>query len=198
VKSSLKMSPLDDRDLAGDTRALGVALCERRELAIVFDSDGLRAELLRRGNRQPAVAGAQVVDDVGARRPRHRQHPLDHGVRRRQPHDVLAGLPQPGLIQLVAVAGEVLRTERSGEAEDEESVALRLTGGSLNYLRASHSGVRPWGGPAAHWTTFVLRTPVFALGAARRAHWTTFVLRTPVFALGAARRAHGRYPPPLT
>jgi hypothetical protein len=24
-----------------------------------------------------------------------------------------------------------------------------------------------------------------------RAHWTTFVLRTPVFALGAARRAHG-------
>jgi hypothetical protein len=36
----------------------------------------------------------------------------------------------------------------------------------------------------------VLRTPVFALGAARRAYWITFVLRTPVFALGAARRAH--------
>jgi hypothetical protein len=28
---------------------------------------------------------------------------------------------------------------------------------------------------------------------ARRSHWTTFVLRTPVFALGAARRAHARW-----
>ena len=37
----------------------------------------------------------------------------------------------------------------------------------------------------------MLRTPVFALGAARRSHGTTFVLRTPVFALGAARRSHG-------
>src|SRR6185369_8073095 len=46
-----------------------------------------------------------------------------------------------------------------------------------------------------HWTTSVLRTPVFALGAALRAHWTTFVLRAPVFALGAARRAHGRSRP---
>jgi len=46
----------------------------------------------------------------------------------------------------------------------------------------------------AHWTTFVLRTPVFALGTARRAHWTTFVLRTPVFALGTARRAHATVP----
>jgi len=44
----------------------------------------------------------------------------------------------------------------------------------------------------AHWRTFVLRTPVFALGAARRAHWTAFVLRTPAFALGAALRAHAR------
>jgi hypothetical protein len=43
----------------------------------------------------------------------------------------------------------------------------------------------------ARWNTFVLRTPVFALGAVRRAHWNTFVLRTPVFALGAVRRAHG-------
>jgi hypothetical protein len=42
----------------------------------------------------------------------------------------------------------------------------------------------------AHWTTFALRAPAFALGAARRAHWTTFALRAPVFALGAARRAH--------
>ena len=42
----------------------------------------------------------------------------------------------------------------------------------------------------ANWISFVLRTPVFALGAARRAQWITFVLRTPVFALGAARRAH--------
>jgi hypothetical protein len=38
--------------------------------------------------------------------------------------------------------------------------------------------------------TFVLRTPVFALGAALRADVDTFVLRTPVFALGAALRAH--------
>jgi len=43
------------------------------------------------------------------------------------------------------------------------------------------------------WTTFVLRTPVFALGTARRGRWTTFVLRTPVFALGTARRAHGSF-----
>ncbi|MCY1525638.1 hypothetical protein D9M68_606220 [compost metagenome] len=37
---------------------------------------------------------------------------------------------------------------------------------------------------------FVLRTAVFALGAARRADGIAFVLRTAVFALGAARRAH--------
>ena len=39
----------------------------------------------------------------------------------------------------------------------------------------------PYRGPgslASHWRTFVLRPPVFALGAARRAHWTTFVRRT--------------------
>jgi hypothetical protein len=66
----------------------------------------------------------------------------------------------------------------------------------------------------SHWSTFVLRTSVFALRAetgrrivlrtirrlskdsslrllaAGRAHWSTFVLRTPVFALRAAGRAH--------
>ena len=45
-------------------------------------------------------------------------------------------------------------------------------------------------GARGRWTTFVLRTPVFALGAARRGRRTTFALRAPVFALGAARRAH--------
>jgi hypothetical protein len=62
--------------------------------------------------------------------------------------------------------------------------------------RVSYRGTAPppadyvAGTQAVRRTTFVLRTPVFALGAARRAQWTTFVLRTPVFALGAARRAH--------
>jgi hypothetical protein len=57
----------------------------------------------------------------------------------------------------------------------------------------SRSGARTREGRSRfRWTTFVLRTSVFALGAARRVHSTTFVLRTPVFALGAARRAHGK------
>jgi hypothetical protein len=59
----------DDRHLAADTRSLRVAPRQRGEVAVVFDADGFRAELLRRRNRQPAVARTQVVDDIGARRP---------------------------------------------------------------------------------------------------------------------------------
>ena len=50
------------------------------------------------------------------------------------------------------------------------------------------SSMRPAG------KTFVLRTPEFALGAARRNDLGTFVLRTPEFALGAALRAHAIRP----
>jgi len=45
---------------------------------------------------------------------------------------------------------------------------------------------------SSRWPAFVLRTPVFALGAARRATGITCALCAPVFALGAARRALGR------
>ena len=55
----------------------------------------------------------------------------------------------------------------------------------------------PFGRPGgAHWSTFVLRTPVFAFRAAGQAHWSTFVLRTPVFAFRAAGQAHeGNFKP---
>ena len=127
---------LDDGDLAGDAGALGIAPRERREVAVVFDADGCGAESLRRGDGQPAVAGAQIVDDVGARGLRHRQHPLDHGVRRGQPHHVLAGLAQARAIELVAVLREILRGKRCGSAEGDDE-----TPQGTRRSRAAHRAV---------------------------------------------------------
>ena len=56
---------LDDRDLAGDAGALRAAPRERRKVAVVLDAHRRRAELLRRDDGQPPVAGAEIVDDVG-------------------------------------------------------------------------------------------------------------------------------------
>ncbi len=63
-KSSLKMSPCDDRDPVGHARALRVARGERGQVLVVLDADRARAELLRRRDRDAAFAGAQVVDEV--------------------------------------------------------------------------------------------------------------------------------------
>ena len=59
------------------------------------------------------------------------------------------------------------------------------------YLRAAHSGIRPWGGPAGlSGLPSCCALRYSPLGRPGGLVWITFVLRTPVFALGAARRAH--------
>ena len=84
----------DDLDPVGDAGALGVARRELRELRVVLDADGRRAELARGGDRDASFARAQVVHDVARRRLRGVEHPQHHRVGRRQPHHVLAGLAQ--------------------------------------------------------------------------------------------------------
>ena len=48
--------------------------------------------------------------------------------------------------------------------------ALGRPGAVVDDLRAAHSGVRAWDGPARVVDDLRARTPVFALGTARRAH----------------------------
>ena len=102
---------LDDRYAIGDACPLGVASRKRGEVAIVFDADRARAECLGRGDRYLAVARAEVVHDIVARRLRRLQHPRDHRVGRGQPHHVLARLTQARAVELVAVGQNVLRLE---------------------------------------------------------------------------------------
>src|SRR5439155_19000314 len=88
---------------------------------------------------------------------------------------------------------ELVRCARRRVAEQIREARL-VQAGARDVGAGGFFGGASSGHAADHWSTFVLRTPVFALGAARRAHWSTFVLRTPVFALGAARRAHAAIP----
>ena len=55
---------------------------------IDVDADGARAVFLRRGDRNPAVAGSEVVDHVVGRHVRHLQHGFDDVLRRRHVDDV--------------------------------------------------------------------------------------------------------------
>ena len=104
----------------GDAGPLRVALRERCELGVVLDADRSSAELPGRGDGYTALAGAQVDHEVVRLDARHLEHARDHRVGRRQPHDVLAVLPQLRLIELVAIAREVLRERAGAHRQDHQ------------------------------------------------------------------------------
>jgi hypothetical protein len=115
-------------DVAGDDLDASVDACTPRvasrqvgHVLVVFDADRARAELARRGNRNPAVAGTEVVHDVVARDLRGGEHRLDERIRRRNPDDVLARLAHRGLVDFVAVVGRRLRSHRmeTGDGDQE-------------------------------------------------------------------------------
>ena len=63
----LEQVALDEPHAVGDVRALRVLVGFRDALRIDVDADAARTEVLRRRDHDPAVAGAQVVDDVARR-----------------------------------------------------------------------------------------------------------------------------------
>src|SRR4030095_6813824 len=91
----------NDVDTVLDDRAFDVAPREFGPVGVVFDADVLGAILLRRGDRNLPVAGAQVVDEIVLGDLDCLQHPFDESVRRRYPDYVLAGLTGRGLVDVL-------------------------------------------------------------------------------------------------
>ena len=96
-------------------------------------------------------------------------------------------------VEALHLAGDLRRERRRVETRDPGDARPRVKdripgGGNADADRRNDAQPGHDNATAARWTTFVLRTPVFARGVTRRAHRTTFVLRAPVYALGAALR----------
>src|SRR6266404_3213300 len=100
--------------LVRDARRLGVPLGERDHLGVVLDAERVRAALCR-GDHRAAVARAEIDDVVLRRHAREVEHLVDHRLRRRHPHDVLARLADFGL-----EGGGGRRALRLGESERAE------------------------------------------------------------------------------
>jgi hypothetical protein len=111
---------LDDAHTLAELFGLHVTLSEPCELRVVFDTDGLCAEVPGGGNGDLAVACAEVVDAVGGGDVRHLQHPRDQGVVGRHPDDILAGLAGlRGELTFAFLATCAGRGERTGEQQGE-------------------------------------------------------------------------------
>jgi hypothetical protein len=116
---------VDHLHAVGDARSLGVALRERGELSVVFDADRARAELAGRPDRDLAVAGAEVVDDVLGAHVGELEHRHHQPVERRHPHHVLAGLADQRAEGVVAGAAGGAGGEEGGEQRGECGTAGR-------------------------------------------------------------------------
>src|SRR5581483_9948018 len=130
---------VDDRRLARDAGLLRVALRVLRHLGVVLDAVGARAELLRRRDRDLAVAGAEIVDDVVRLDLRHRQHAVDD----------LAGLADLRVVILGLLRRGGGQYQRTGERERHPDrgcgVHAVLSGGSYGREGANSSTTaRPW------------------------------------------------------
>ena len=123
-----RLGEILDEDVAGndvdevlDARALDVAPREFGHVGVVLDADGLGAVLLCRGDWNLAIARAQVVDDIVLAGLHGLEHPGDHGVRRRYPDHVLAGLTGRGLVGVLSLVGlDLLSGARQGEGNGDK------------------------------------------------------------------------------
>ena len=82
------MSPTKNCTLSATPAFTAAALASAIRCRIDVDADAARAELLRRGDHDPAVAAAEVVDDVVLRDVRHLEHRGDDRVFGRNPDHV--------------------------------------------------------------------------------------------------------------
>jgi hypothetical protein len=73
----------NELDAVGDARAAGVVITEIDEIGLDLDAQAARAELRRRGDHDPAVAGPEIDDVVVRADPRELEHPVDRRLRRR-------------------------------------------------------------------------------------------------------------------
>src|SRR2546421_9411824 len=90
---------LHELHAVGDARRARVVPGELDHVRVVLDAHRPRAAL-RRGDHGAPVARAEVDDEVLRRHARHVEHLVDHGLWRRHPDDVLARLPDFGLVGL--------------------------------------------------------------------------------------------------
>ena len=86
---------LDERRFVADAFFAAVRL-DNSTIAGLNSKPTARAPRLAAAMMLPPVAGAEIDDVVLRRDARHVQHPLDQRLRRRHPHDVLAGLADLG------------------------------------------------------------------------------------------------------
>ena len=138
----------------------------------------------------------------------NRRHFAAHGVAAYN----LVSSPGSGKTTLLCATIEALKRRAPGwpvaviEGDQQTSLdadRIRATGApaiQVNTGRGCHLDAQMVGTAFEHLdlradhATSMPRTPVFALGAARRADHATSMPRTPVFALGAARRAYAHHP----
>ena len=74
---------LHEPDAIADARLRQVVVGFTDANGVDLDADAARSVLFRRGNRDAAVAGPEVVDHVGCRDARQLQHRVDDTIRRR-------------------------------------------------------------------------------------------------------------------
>ena len=86
----VKQIGFDERHSIGELDVAGHLQGHVDQPGIQLDADASRPVLLRCQNRNPSVAGPEVVDHVASACPRQLQHLVRHGLRRR--HEVHIGL----------------------------------------------------------------------------------------------------------
>ena len=98
----------------------GVAACSLEHPPVELDSDATRTVVARSGNGDTAVAGAKIVDDVGAGHPCKPQHRIDHRLRGREVQRL--GFVHLGGVGLAATRGSTgrVRVLRSNRASGEQ------------------------------------------------------------------------------
>ena len=98
---------IHEPDAARDAGSLRVVAGLGHEPRLELDADRARAVALRRPDRNPSVAGAEVVDDVGGGHVRELEHRVDDALRAR---DVLH----------VRRSQSLLRSQRRSQRRDED------------------------------------------------------------------------------
>jgi hypothetical protein len=121
----------------------------------------LLGHVLHRVEPRMAAYAVDGLEAAGGHKPRARicGHAIARPLLERRPERVVQGF-----------LGEIEITEQADQC-GEDATRLRAINGFRLFAHVRNRVL-------VHWSIFVLRTPVFALGAALRAHWSIFVLRT--------------------
>ena len=167
-----------EEERALDPRDVGLALVREPNPGCAAGRPApgrLRRCRVRQAAAQPAVAQQRDLDRGVRRQRRAQQRVAAHTCGGRIPRHRHRGgrradafLRELRHVVHAAVGGE---RRASGQQQCVRGCGRIASRRSLDYLRAAHSGIRPWAARRAHWTTFVLRTPVFALRGGPAGSW---------------------------